>query len=86
MATTPVFLPGESHGQKIWVDFSPWGREESDTTEQLHFLSFFIPTMVYYTTIKTCEVHNKGDESYTYGIKERKPQLSLFMFYNGIFM
>ena len=30
---TPVFLPGESHGQRSLVGFSPWGRTESDTTE-----------------------------------------------------
>jgi len=30
---TPVFLPGESHGQKILVDYSPWDFKESDTTE-----------------------------------------------------
>ena len=36
MAPTPVFLPGESHGQKSLVGYSPWGHEESDTTEQLN--------------------------------------------------
>ena len=30
---TPVFLPGESHGQQSLAGSSPWGREESDTTE-----------------------------------------------------
>ena len=30
---TPVFLPGESHGQRNMVGYSPWGRKESDTTE-----------------------------------------------------
>ena len=34
---TPVFLPGESQGQGSLVGCSPWGREESDTTEWLHF-------------------------------------------------
>ena len=34
---TPVFLPGESHGQRSLVGYSPRGRKESDTTEQLHF-------------------------------------------------
>ena len=34
---TPVFLPGESHGQRILVGYSPRGCEESDTTERLHF-------------------------------------------------
>ena len=31
--TTPVFLPGESHGQRILVGYSPWGCTESDMTE-----------------------------------------------------
>ena len=34
---TPVFLPGKSHGRRSLVGCSPWGREESDTTERLHF-------------------------------------------------
>ena len=29
---TPVFLPGEFHGQRSLVGYSPWGRKESDTT------------------------------------------------------
>ena len=29
----PVFLPGESHGQRSLVGYSPWGRTESETTE-----------------------------------------------------
>ena len=32
---TPVFLPGESHGQRRLADYSPWGRKESDTTKPL---------------------------------------------------
>ena len=32
---TPVFLPGESHGQWSLLAYSPWGHKESDTTEQL---------------------------------------------------
>ena len=34
---TPVFLPGESQGRRSPVGYSPWGFEELDTTEQLHF-------------------------------------------------
>ena len=34
---TPVLLPGKSHGWRSLVGCSPWGREESDTTEQLPF-------------------------------------------------
>ena len=36
MATTPVFLPGESHGQRSLVGYSPWGLEESDMTKHAH--------------------------------------------------
>ena len=34
---TPVLLPGKSHGWRSLVGCSPWGREESDMTERLHF-------------------------------------------------
>ena len=34
---TPVLLPGKSHGWRSLVGCSPRGRQESDTTEQLHF-------------------------------------------------
>ena len=33
MATTPVFLPGESHGQRSLVGHRPWGRTEWNTAE-----------------------------------------------------
>ena len=32
---TPVFLPGEFHGQRSLEDYSPWGQKEPDMTEQL---------------------------------------------------
>ena len=32
-----VLLPGNSHGRRSLVGCSPWGREELDTTERLHF-------------------------------------------------
>ena len=31
---TPVFLPGESHGQRSLRGYCPWDGEESDTTEE----------------------------------------------------
>ena len=34
---TPVLLPGKSHGRRSLVGCSPWGLEESDTTERLPF-------------------------------------------------
>ena len=32
---TPVFLPGEFHGQRSLVGYIPWGRKELDTAEGL---------------------------------------------------
>ena len=37
VAPTPVLLPGKSPGWSSLVGCSPWGREESDTTERLPF-------------------------------------------------
>ena len=34
---TPVLLPGKSNGWRSLVGCSPWGQEESDRTERLHF-------------------------------------------------
>ena len=33
MATTLVFLPGEFHGQRSLLVYSPWGHKESDMAE-----------------------------------------------------
>jgi len=33
--STPVFLPGEFHGQRSLVGYSPWNRKELDMNEQL---------------------------------------------------
>ena len=35
MLPTPVFLPGEFHGQRSLVGYSPRGHKESEMTEQL---------------------------------------------------
>ena len=39
---TPVFLPGESHGQRSLVGYSPWSRKESDMTEHIHTWEIYI--------------------------------------------
>ena len=33
MTPSPVFLPGESRGQRSLAGYSPWGCKDSDTTE-----------------------------------------------------
>ena len=42
---TPVLLPEKFHGLRSLVGYSPWGRKESDMTEQLHF---FCPTYIFF--------------------------------------
>ena len=39
---TPVVLPGEFHGQRSLVGYSPWGHKELDMTEPIILLLFFI--------------------------------------------
>ena len=61
MATTPVFLSGESHGQRSLVGYSPWGHKELDTTEQFklgihddavrHFSSFCVTSESHFIAV-----------------------------------
>ena len=39
--STPVLLPGKSYGQRRLVGCSPWGCEESDTTDDFTFTFHF---------------------------------------------
>jgi len=46
---TPVFLPGEVHGQRNVVSYGPWGCKEWDTTEShththTHILTQSLPS------------------------------------------
>ena len=34
---TPVFLPGESHGQRNLEGYSPWGHKELDMTKATEY-------------------------------------------------
>ena len=40
MATHSSILPWEFHGQRNLMGYGPWGRKESDTTEQLALLKY----------------------------------------------
>ena len=40
LLATPEFLPGEFHGQRSLVTYSPWDHKESDTTGWLTFSHF----------------------------------------------
>ena len=53
---TPVFLPGESHGERSLVGYSPWGQKELDMpnthTDPTHKIDF---------TGKDCEQSRKRE-------------------------
>ena len=38
---TPVFLPGEFHGKRSLLGYSPWGHKQSDMAEQLKHTNKF---------------------------------------------
>ena len=48
---TPVFLPGESHGQRSLVSYSPWGCKELDTTERLTHTRVYIHLYTHTQTV-----------------------------------
>ena len=59
---TPVFLPGESHGQRSLVGCNPWGHKESDTTEQMafHWINWILRDLFFNERKKTtqpCKLH-----------------------------
>ena len=41
---TPVFLPGEFHGQRSLAGYCPWGCKESGMTEQLTHIHLYNET------------------------------------------
>ena len=43
---TPVFLPGESRGQRSLAGYSPWGQKELDTTEWLSTYAVSFPGLL----------------------------------------
>ena len=55
---TPAFLPGESHGQRSLVGYTPCDLKESDTTEWVT-LSLFIATSKKY--MKHSHMHSFGE-------------------------
>ena len=63
MATTPVLLPGKSHGWRTVVGYSPWGLKELDRTEQLHF-----HFSQHFKGIIPCPLAPRMNVSYSYSI------------------
>ena len=57
---TPIFLPGESHGERSLVDYTPKGCKESDMTEWLstqHIAQYLIII---------CNIYKKNTHTHTH--------------------
>ena len=69
---TPVFLPGESYGQRGLVGYSPWGRKESDTTKVtacmhvFYHIFFFFKARLILGSSEQCGCIMHGWPSVTY--------------------
>ena len=48
---TPVYWPGEFHGQRSLAGCSPWGCKESNTTEPLWLFGWIIPNISWALTM-----------------------------------
>ena len=46
--STPIFLPGKSHGRRSLAGYSSWEHKESDMTEQHHFQ--FLNSLVWWAS------------------------------------
>ena len=53
---TPVFLPGEFHGQRILEGYSPYDRKDSDMNEQLTHTHILNSTAVQSWIMKTLDI------------------------------
>ena len=59
MATTPVFLPGKSHGQRSLAGYSPWGCKRVGHNEVTNTFTF-LPPIIILTDLKyVCHVYKK---------------------------
>ena len=59
---TPVFLPGEFHGQRRQLNYSPWCLKESDTTEQLNNNMWSLEGSINPPAVQETQVQSLGQE------------------------
>ena len=64
---TPVFLPGESHGQRSLTGYSPWGCKELDTTAVTqHARTLLVGMKTYTITLENIYPKPKRKEDVRY--------------------
>ena len=77
---TPVFLPGESHGQRILVEHSPEDHKELDMTETMeHACNIMDRLRDYHTKWSKLdrERHISNGNTYTWNLKKKMVQVKL---------
>ena len=47
VCSTPVFLPGESHGQRNLAGYSPWSHKESDMTKVTEHAHIYLHDVIF---------------------------------------
>ena len=68
--TTPVFLPGKSHGQKSLLGYSPWGRKRAGhnlvTKQQqsVHLFVYFSEYFLFFWSVKQRTGHRQVPKKY----------------------
>ena len=69
----PAFSPGKFHGQQSLADWSPWGREESSTTEGLSYWAHTCThpvqirnTVIQYLTLQKPSYHDYRNYPFTH--------------------
>ena len=68
----PVFLPGESHGQRSLAGYSPWGCKESDTMEATEHTFIYLICLAAACRIFSCSMWDPASQP---GIEPRPPLL-----------
>ena len=63
----PVFLPGESHGQRKLVGYSLWGRRESDRAEATWQACMHISTHIYLKIATSADSKYVSTSSWFFG-------------------
>ena len=65
---TPVFLPGEFHGQRSQMGYSPWGQKQLDMTEHTTkhtCLGDLLTTPLNWNDLEMVKVHSFGWQHFT---------------------
>ena len=58
--STPVFWPGEFHGQRSLAGYSSWGHKEPDRTGNFHFQPHDCPSFLVGECFPGCSVKRKN--------------------------